>query len=73
MFTDKAFDSILLYAKYFIYKCKLQETIPQLDLFLSELKHRIIVEKALALRAGKIYKFSDKWKTYARLIDANIV
>lgn len=73
VFTDKAFDSILLYAKYFIYKCKLQETIPQLDLFLSELKHRMIVEKALALRAGKIYKFSDKWKTYARLIDANIV
>ena len=63
VFTDKAIDSILLYAKYYIYKCKLQEIRPTLDLYISELKHRVIIEKALALRAGKANIFFDKWRT----------
>ena len=73
VFTDKAIDSILLYAKYYIYKCKLQEIRPKLDFYISELKHRVIIEKALALRAGKANIFFDKWRIYNDLIDANIV
>ena len=73
IYTDKALDSILLYAKYFIYKCKLQERRPLFDLFISELKHRIIIEKSLASRTGKLNTFKDKWKIYVDILDSDIV
>ena len=73
MYTHKASDSILLYAKYFVYKCKLQERRPQLDHFISELKHRIIVEKALAYKIGKLNVFNDKWRLYIEMVDGDIV
>ena len=73
IYTDKAIDSILLYAKYFVYKCKLQERRPQLDHFISELKHRIIVEKALSYRIGKLNVFNDKWRLYSEMVDGDIV
>ena len=73
VYTDKAIDSILLYAKYFVYKCKLQERIPLIDQCISELKHRITIEKVLASRTGKVNTFKDKWKLYAGMFDAGII
>ena len=73
VYTDKAIDSILLYAKYFVYKCKLQERIPLIDQCISELKHRISIEKVLASRTGKVNSFKDKWKLYVRIFDAGII
>ena len=51
--TDSAVDSIILYAKFFIYKCKLRESLPKLEQFLNELNHCVIVEKAVAFYQGK--------------------
>ena len=64
IYTDKAIDSMILYAKFFVYKCKLQENRPQLNYFMTELKSRISLEKALAIRNGKMSAFNDKWKLY---------
>ena len=66
-------DSIILYANFFVYKCKLQERIPLIDQCISELKHRISIEKVLASRTGKVNSFKDKWKLYVRIFDAGII
>ena len=42
--TDRAFDFILLFAKFYIYKCKLQSTVPTLVTFLLQLKLRSNLE-----------------------------
>ena len=62
VFTDDAIDSLILYAKFFIYKCKLQSLKPQINIFSNELRHRIHVEKVIAYKKGKIHQFTDKWK-----------
>ena len=36
--SDNTFDLIILEAKFFIYKCKINKTIPQLNLFKRYLK-----------------------------------
>ena len=43
--TDKPFDFILLYAKFYIYKCKLKNTLPYFETYLQQLKARINVEE----------------------------
>lgn len=63
----------LLYAKYFVYKCKLQERRPHFDHFMSELKHRKIIEKSLASSIGKLNSFNNKLKIYADMFDADNV
>ena len=73
VYTDKAIDSILLYAKYFVYKCKLQGRIPLIDQCMLELKHRITIEKILAFRTGKLSSFKDKWKLYVDMFDEEII
>ena len=73
VYTDKAIDSILLYAKYFVYKCKLQERRPLIDQCISELKHRVTIEKVLASRTGKLCSFKDKWKLYADIFDTGAI
>ena len=73
VYTDKAIDSILLYAKYFVYKCKLQGKRPLIDQCMSELKHRVIIEKVLASRTGKLSIFKDKWKLYADMFYTEVI
>ena len=45
--TDKVLDLIVVLAKFYIYKCKWQETAPKLKVFLRILKDRYIVERYL--------------------------
>ena len=65
--TDSALDSIILYAKFFIYKCKLRESLPILEHFLHELSHRVIVEKAIAFSQGKQRLSFEKWQLYRQI------
>ena len=37
--TDEGFDFILLRAKFFVYKCRLNKLKPTLDAFINNLKH----------------------------------
>ena len=74
VYTDKAIDSILLYAKYFVYKCKLQGRIPLIDQCMLELKRHItLIEKILAFRTEKLSSFKDKWKLYVDIFDEEII
>ena len=68
IYTDKAMDSIILYAKMYVYKCKLQEKMPQLEHFMPELKYRTSVEKILAIKSSKLSVFNEKWKLYSNIL-----
>ena len=52
--TDKVLDFIILHAKYFVYKCKLQNTLPCCQSFMGSLKYAYNVEKFAALRTMKM-------------------
>ena len=47
VFTDKVLDLIVMLAKFYIYKCKWQETAPKLKVFLRILRDRYTVERYL--------------------------
>ena len=40
---------------------------------MSELKHRVIIEKVLASRTGKLSIFKDKWKLYADMFYTEVI
>ena len=42
--TDEGFDFILLHAKFFVYKCRLNKLKPTLEAFVNNLKHMYEVE-----------------------------
>ena len=43
--TDECFDFILLHAKFFIYKCRLNNIRPRIEQFKNELKHIYNIDK----------------------------
>ena len=55
--SDSTFDLIILQAKFFIYKCKINKTIPQLHSFKRYLKTNF-----------EVYKY-NAWCPYQPLID----
>ena len=69
LYTDEALDSVILYAKFFIYKCKLQDIKPEVNLFFIELKHRFVIEKAVASKKGRLKKFVEKWRMYQHFLN----
>ena len=70
--TDSALDSIILYAKFYIYKCKLKESLPILEQFVHELNHRVIVEKAVAFNQGKQRQSFEKWQLYKQIFNVSV-
>jgi len=67
VFTDQAIDFILLNAKFYIYKCKLQKIKPEIDIFIQQLKFRYSIEKSLASTPGKLITFEQNWTLYRNL------
>ena len=51
--SDNTFDLIILQAKFFIYKCKINKTIPQLHLFKRYLKTNF-----------EVYRYNAKLNNY---------
>ena len=47
--TDEDFDFILLHAKFFVYKCRLNKLKPTLEAFINNLKHIFEVDKHVHL------------------------
>ena len=45
--TDNAIDFIVLIAKFFIYKCRFQDSIPNCKNFFIDLKYRLEIEKEI--------------------------
>ena len=62
--TDNVCDLIILMAKYFIYRCKVQRTKLNLQYFIKEVYNRYLVEKIIYENAQE---FRNSWGPYEQL------
>ena len=67
--TDEALDLILLLAKHFIYKCRLENTEAKLQNFLKYFKYRYKIEKHNATVKMEKEAFEKKWLLYQSFIE----
>ena len=67
--SDNTFDLIILQAKFFSYKCKINKTMPQLHLFKPYLKTNFEVYKYNAKLNMSYDKIVIEWCPYQQLID----
>ena len=67
--TDPVLDFLILYAKFFIYKCKLDNKLPTLQAFRPIIKHRYILEKYKAVVNCRLAEFYQAWMPYDFLVE----
>ena len=67
--TDMGLDLLIIWAKFFIFKSKLQKTIPAFQAFLSFLKYRYALHKYSSIINGNWERFNRTWLPYQSLID----
>ena len=67
--TDKAIDFLILLAKFYIYKCRFIETIPNCVSFILILKKRLEIERISAIRRNKFSQFQMMWYPYRKLLE----
>ena len=66
--TDKGFNLLLLMAKFYIYKCKIQDKKFCLEHFKNDVVMRYNVEKCIAYTHCNVAKFSKMWTLYLDLL-----
>ena len=67
--TDSGFDFILLHAKFYVYKCRLNKTKPTMQMFIRELKIIRDVDKYVHRIESSLDKYLLKWMSYNALLD----
>ena len=67
-YSDKIFDLIILLGKFFIYRCKLDNSIPTFNNYIIYLRSRYRMEKYLACTKGTQDQFISNWLLYEPLI-----
>ena len=67
--TDECFDFILMHAKFFIYKCRLNNNRPRIEQFKTELRYIYSIDKYVHSIEMSKDKFNRKWLLYKRLIE----
>ena len=68
-YSDEVLEFLMLFAKFYIYKSKIQKKTPKLEQFICELKARYFIEKYIAsVNDAKIH-FENMWSKYLNLID----
>ena len=65
--TDNVIDLLILIGKWHIYKCKLQEREPVLDIFKQQFKTRYLIEKGISKALCKLDSFTRSWIPYVNL------
>ena len=65
----KAIESIILFAKYYIYKKKCLSELPVNTEFIIELQHNIELERIIAFKNDKLTIHENKWRTYIQNIN----
>ena len=65
--TDGPMNFLILFAKFYIYKCKFDNIKPNLKTYLKQLQHRISIERALAFKSNKYEAFKNSWFVYQPL------
>ena len=58
---------LILFAKFYIYKCKFDNIKPNLKTYIKLLQHRISIERALAFKSNKYEAFKNSWFVYQPL------
>jgi hypothetical protein len=66
--TDKGFNHILLAAKFFIYKCRINKIKPLLQIFLKELSIIYKTDKYAFTVNMKYNEFVKKWASYQQML-----
>ena len=66
--TDEVFDRIILYAKYFVYKCRINKIKPYTQHFLTELRYNYKTEEYMYYMEMKRNEFHIKWFPYQKLL-----
>ena len=66
--TDEGFDFILLHAKFFVYKRRLNKRKPTLEYFVNNLRDIHQVDKHVHLMEMTYEKFVKKWTPYNHLV-----
>ena len=67
--TDKPINFIILFAKFYIYKCRFQDNLPQIIPFIRQLQNRISIEKSIAFKNNKQREFERNWQQYSPLFE----
>ena len=67
--SDRIFSMIILLAKFFIYKNKLNNTIPAYNHFILYLKNRYQIENYLAKVKNSVDRFHIDWFVYKSIIE----
>ena len=70
--TEEIFDLIILIAKYFVYKSRINKTKPRFSGFLNELQNRYNIEKQVSFLEMKYHDFNLKWCLYTNLFEERI-
>ena len=68
--TDGVFDQILLFAKYFIYTCRINKVKPAIQHFMKYLKYKYKIEKYACALEMKSADFNIKWCPYWRFVES---
>ena len=66
--TDAIFYFIILFAKYYLYTCKLERSLPQVTVFLRKLKNRYKIEEYISYLNFDHMNFSVKWFMYKTML-----
>jgi hypothetical protein len=69
--TDQGFNHILLAAKFFIYKCRINIVKPRLDIFLHELTNIHKTDQYVFKMNMKQEAFVKKWLAYQQFLLPN--
>ena len=67
--TDTVFDFIIMFAKWYIYRCKVENDIPIVKIFIRQLNYRFKIEQYNAIIANDLNKFSTQWSHYKPMLE----
>ena len=67
VYTDRPMNLIILFAKFYIYKCKFESNKPSIKPFLQQLAHRIRIERTIANCNNKYNEHKVEWFVYEPL------
>ena len=67
--TDNAIDFIILFAKFYIYKCRFLDITPNHTSFIVQLKHGLSIERLLALKRNNFNQFQILWLPYLNIFE----
>ena len=66
---DDVFEYVLVIMRYYIYKCRCEESFPTLGVFQAYLKNKFEIEKHIAQSNNQLTKFELKWAVWMDFVN----